>query len=206
MSYKDRIKEIKNKKKSLIKKISKEEIEAYKFIIDTVKNKKNKNNYVFRFVFLNFFKVKNFRDNFDDDWLNRYFQILENASGQNKIPSIKEVLEQLKNKNDKKVWFSYATKLIHTLDPKESPIYDSSIGKNLGIYPHGGKGDKIKKCIKAYTMLQCRYNEMQCQKGWKKSIECFKKQFPRNNVSNMKKIDFIIWKARKWKGKKLIVE
>ena len=103
--------------------------------------------------------------------------------------------------------FSFATKLLHTVNP-DSPIYDSKVYKylkkeervdfwNIQAIRRDARGreiDKIEKIAHNWDRLTLWYSYFLASKRGEKWIKWFDKNFPSYaHISNVKKIDFIIF-------------
>ena len=136
-----------------------------------------------------------------------YFQKLQSISPTEDLVIIIEELQEEMEKHNFE--FSFCSKLLHTRNPSV-PIYDSKVNSYLGkeenvefwwarskdMYgssaPRGtSKLDKIKH---DWTNLCEWYNQfLQSSKG-KEWIDWFDNNFPNHkNISNVKKVDFIIF-------------
>jgi hypothetical protein len=133
-----------------------------------------------------------------------YFQLLknptllQNATGKEQIEQIVEELRQ--HLSSHRFEFSFATKLLHTKDPR-TPIYDSKVRKYLKTAwkkrftsESSSKLGKLAKIKEDWKMLNEWYDEFLKSDTAKKWIEWFDKTFPNGkDISPVKKVDFIIF-------------
>lgn len=123
----------------------------------------------------------------DDAWCKVYFNVLKES---NKSTMLSEILNRLydENKGDnKKVELSFATKLMHTINPN-LPIYDSHVANMLKLDKITGSGkEKIESAEKVYRQLQDRY------KGLSHLADKFDKVLSNVNISKTKKIDTVLY-------------
>ena len=188
----------------------KESVEAYKFI---------KNNYgrakinlpLFRFVYRSFYRMsRNVPAGSDLD--ESYFKLLFDPKIQKLAKEdSKKALEQVLTKlyNIDKTWhFSFATKMLHTMNP-HLPIYDSIIAKRLKL-PHcqwirKGKNSKeayqkeLNNRIKIYSELKNQIDIGVKVKENSNIIIKWKQKYDAEKISNEKALDFILWNEGKKK-------
>ncbi len=114
----------------------------------------------------------------------------------NKLYDIKIVR---KKKSVHSVQFSFATKLIHTLDDT-MPIYDSSIALLFNLEKKGrDKEEQISSCDNIYCKFQEDFKSVLNHKDIKEIIKEFREKFRWNEkedverVSDEKILDFILW-------------
>lgn len=109
----------------------------------------------------------------------------------------------LKGKNT--MQFSFATKLLHTID-NDKPIFDSRVKSTLqikskGSGKHSDKDTKIRSCIEIYDSLEQWYVKLKENEKVKNFISKFKLKFriDKEKISDTKILDFIIWSLGKLK-------
>jgi hypothetical protein len=112
--------------------------------------------------------------------------------------SLKYILNSLYEIN-KKVNFSFATKLIHTVNTT-MPIYDSLVGKLFyidEIKPLKNETE-IQLCLRKYNFLFNEYNRIISNGLICNATVLFNNAYNHNNIiSQMRVIDFILWKYAK---------
>lgn len=88
---------------------------------------------------------------------------------------------------------SFSSKLLHTIN-NESPIIDSIVLKNLNLLNEFKKKDSNK--IEIYNKIVLIYTDLLIEYPY--LIDEFDKKFPKEKelISNIKKIDFILWKMK----------
>ncbi|MGL5380095.1 hypothetical protein [Clostridium sp.] len=142
----------------------------------------------FKTVYIDFYKLG---VNTNENFLNKYFILLED----DKTNSL-EFIDALRYlyKYSKKVHASFASKLLATVNP-ELPIIDKFIRNHLELEAYFGVSN-IDKIIEQYyeivEIYRCFLNTNQ-SKEW---IRLFDEKFPYNNITPIKKIDFILWQIR----------
>lgn len=148
----------------------------------------------FQKVFRDFYQMRRF---YNDDFARHYFSIMEQLKGHSEV-SFKMAFERIKHINGS-AEMSFSSKMIHTFNPK-FPIWDSVVTTDhFGIIaPSASKDWSIREpaCVKRYELYMCAfYNYMKSDEG-RMLIDCFDEQFPGADISDVKKIDFILWQDR----------
>ena len=154
----------------------------------------------FKKDYCTFYRINPHRD---DEWKNVYFNTFNKYRKlriKNNKLSIKDILEEvlleLYKKVDK-VELSFASKMLHTLYPKKCPIYDSVVAKQLNLSKRKFNGEKkIHNDCEIYDNLVKKIKEQRYLVKEYNSIFADSPELRR--VSDIKKIDFLIW----WYGKK----
>lgn len=99
------------------------------------------------------------------------------------------------------IYFSFTTKLIHTID-NEFPIYDSNIKKVFGFkgpYPYHSSSEKINIYLKQHGIINSTYKKIIEESLLEEVFNIFSKKFPDYYFSEVKILDFIFWTAGKLK-------
>lgn len=99
-----------------------------------------------------------------------------------------------------KVESSYTSKLLHTINPNK-PIWDKFVLMNLGLKQNTNSKDKINYSINTYSKIESFHFQFLSNDYAKKCIEFFDINFPEGKmISNVKKIDFLLWSSREDQG------
>ena len=195
------IKEICELQDAIFLNITLESVDVYLFLKDEYKKGNVKNNIVFQFVFRSYYRLDN--AGLSDKLKERYFDLL--AGKQTDLEYILSELyklETLKGKNS--IQFSFATKLLHTLD-NNKPIFDAEVARVIHRSVTGiGKEEKIDSCRSIYNDLIGIYYNLINDEGIKKIIFKFRKKFSvsAERMTDIKVLDFIVWSLGKLKKKK----
>ena len=110
--------------------------------------------------------------------------------------SFAEVLKFLYEKHGR-LEMSFASKIVAMIDP-EYPIWDSVVTKGHFkiIAPYASAKNRLQQGIERYEHYYRVYSlYMQSEEG-KKKIEEFDRLFPHTEISNVKKLDFVLWQER----------
>ena len=125
---------------------------------------------------------------------NEYFAILEELKNSEiDFPTIFKRVKNIKGSCE----ISFSSKLVHTINPN-FPIWDSIVTKgHFRISaPYYQIKNKEQICCERYEQYYSEFkNYMNTQEG-KILINKFDEAFPDNNITNIKKIDFILWQDR----------
>jgi hypothetical protein len=157
-------------------------------------HKEEPENAVFQFVFRSYYRIDN--AGLTSDWKERYFEFLSQRER-----SLKTILEGLYHiptkKNVKSLQFSFATKLLHTLDTNQ-PIYDSKVAELLGLPVKKGTdfAANITTCIAVYENLRQAQQQLLLDEGIKNQIAALKDRY-KSQISDEKALDFLLWSAGK---------
>jgi len=194
------IKNIINNQSKILSNINDESISVYIFLKNEYKKGGIKENTLFQFVFRSFYRLDN--AGLGDEIKNKYFKLLSNKNV-NLEMILCELYEIPTKRNLKTIQFSFATKLLHTID-NHLPIYDAEASRILGVRVSGKtKDEKIKSCIGTYEKMKSIYLEIIDDKEILKLIKKFKERFKLkdNEITNEKILDFIIWSLGKLNNK-----
>jgi len=129
----------------------------------------------------------------NESFCKEYFSFLQN--NRRNRPIFTDTLTFFYRKFNK-VEISFISKLFATID-ENLPIYDRNVIKSLGIKKHDSAlcGDaKIQKAGEIYNELIQWYTKFINTDEGKLWGKLFDMQYPQNNISSVKKIDFILWK------------
>ena len=130
-------------------------------------------NPVFQFVFRSYYRIDN--AGLTPGWKVRYFEFLtQRESG------LRTILEGLYHipttRKVKSLQFSFATKLLHTLDSSQ-PIYDSKVAELLGLPVKKGKdfAANVDNCVAVYEDLREAQQQLLLDEGVKNRGKYFRK-------------------------------
>ena len=129
-----------------------------------------------------------------DEQKQKYFELM--SSRVNRLEVILDELYRIPTrKNTHSIQFSFATKLLHTLDVNQS-IYDSNVGEMFNLKVIGSnKEQKIRSCLEIYNFLKSTYHSLLSDGKIRSLISAFREEFgySENDMSDTKVLDFIIW-------------
>lgn len=171
--------------------VKEESIRVYEWI---EAHKEKPENPVFQFVFRSYYRLDN--AGLTPGWKVRYFEFLKKRER-----CLKTILEELYDiptrKKVKSVQFSFATKLLHTLDTSQ-PIYDANVAELLGLSVKKGKDfdANVNNCVVVYKQLREAQQQLLSDEGIKKQIAALKAGY-NTQISDEKALDFLLWNAGK---------
>ena len=127
------------------------------------------------------------------DWQKYYYDLM--AESKIKKYDYFKILNCMYNLT-KRYEASFSSKLFATLNP-EKPIIDRFVLANLNLkLPSASNPQRIDNINKIYQEIIKSYNDvLQADEG-RYLVERFDAEYPSVNVTNVKKIDFILWKIR----------
>ncbi len=120
-----------------------------------------------------------------------FFSYMERMKA-NKNLEYKDVIEAIFDKFNRKEK-SFSSKLLHTINP-EMAILDSIIISNLEIII--SPNASVNSIISSYDNLNAELKAICDSIQGKKMINLFDSTFPNNSISDIKKIDFVLWQIR----------
>ncbi|MBU4124004.1 MAG: hypothetical protein KKI14_00850, partial [Nanoarchaeota archaeon] len=165
-----------------------ESIDVYNFIRS--KYQKKELNNAFKFMFRSFYRLDN--AGLSDNQKIRFFELLEKK--QTDLAYILNELYKIKTRKKKNsIQFSFASKLIHTLD-NDKPIWDRQATKilNLSQIKSGKKDKRINDAVNKYESLNTITCDLLKMEEIKDIIKKFRKVCQRTDgISDMKILDFI---------------
>jgi hypothetical protein len=185
--------------------IREETIDVYLYIVDEFRRVNILTNNVFQFVYRSFYGLD--RAGLTDEFKSEYFRLLESArdSVQVDIRDIVSRLYEYPNRRGKKaLQFSFATKLLHTVND-QYPVYDSAVALMFDFnapYSYKPFEKRLEEYTFFYNHLQNIYVEILASQVLEDLINGFRQRFPRQQakISDVKTLDFIFWSAGKLKS------
>ena len=156
-------------------------------------------NYIFQSVFRSFYGLDNV--GFSEEFKRDYFKLIERYRNQQDI-DVENVfidLHRIQNfKGKDAVVFSFVSKLICTIDDT-SPIYDKEVCRVFSFTQpiHKDLTTIIDILRNQLKLLQDSYKEMIHSSLIPKTLTLFDEKFSGNNLSMIKKLDFIFWSKGK---------
>jgi len=136
-----------------------------------------------------------------DSYCNHYFQVMEDYRHKDQI-GIEAVVKALyevpsNSKGIKTIQFSFATKLLHTID-NTRPVYDSLVGDFYffpQIKPSWKYDKKLSAYIHAYDFLLREYKRVLVKGLLSESLQKFRERFRLPHAyTDQKIVDTLLWK------------
>ena len=184
--------EIYKLRKEVIKNIDQESIDVYLWLKNAHEKGNIKNDHIFQFIFRSYYGLD--RAGLSNAQKEKFFELL--AKKETNLSIILRNLSKLPNlQNQNAVQFSFATKLLHTIDNSKS-IFDSQVSAVIHRRVTGNSvEEKIESAEKLYNYLENLYIELIENEKVREVIKGFKSRFglgPKN-MTDQKILDFIIW-------------
>lgn len=194
---------IKNNEEIIIANINGNDLKTYKSIQNGFCNSDITSNNLFQIKYNSFYRLngagltKEFKQN--------YFKLLQEKRhiknfSREEIKNI--LLELYKYKNAKGlncIYFSFTTKLIHTID-NDFPIYDSKIKRVFGFkspHPYHNINEKIETYLTQHENINFTYKQILEENLLDSIFILFGLKFPNSALSKVKILDFIFWTVGK---------
>lgn len=122
-----------------------------------------------------------------------YYNLLENSKAN--IITFEEVITHIYN-NVGRVEASFSSKLVATINP-DKPVWDTYVLHNLGLKtPYQADKNRVSKIINLYDEICEWYDEYLLREETEEVLDLFDKMYPDVLITNVKKIDFILWQMR----------
>ena len=194
------VNEILRMEKEVFSNISLESISVYVFLKNEYEKGNIKDNTLFQFVFRSYYRLDN--GGLGDDLKKKYFELL--ADKQNDLRKILLELYSIPNiRNLQAIQFSFATKLLHTIN-NNNPIFDAKVSRVFTKRVSGSSmEEKIDSCLEIYEFLKNMYSMLIVDEQIIILISDFREKFSvkKNDISDIKILDFIIWSLGKLKSR-----
>ena len=165
--------EIYRRHEEIISNISRESVDVYLWLRDEYKKGNIKNNTVFQFVFRSYYRLD--RAGLGKKLKKRYFELLD-AKEDNLEFILNELHKIPRERGDNTVQFSFATKLLHTID-NSKPIFDDEVSVVIHKKVAGKNKERIESARKIYAYLENFYSEFIGNVKIQKVIKKFKSKF-----------------------------
>lgn len=167
-------------------------LKKYQYIMNQFSTSENfTEDYYFQTKFKGFYRVRR-----NQDFCDVYFKFL-NDHKVNEAITFGETLNHIYSKMNR-VEASFASKLVATINPN-LPVWDKEVLRNIGSELNKNyvkDSDRINACIEKYEAMKDWYNEKLTSDNGKDFVEKFDNRYPNTNLTNLKKIDLILWQTR----------
>ena len=164
----------------------------YQYLMDRLHRTDVSADAEFQRVYRDFYQMRRF---YSDDFARRYFRLMEDLkdSFSMSFPMAMERIKHIQGTYE----MSFSSKMAHTIAPQH-PIWDSVVaaGHFKMRAPAAGCKDREQKCCLRYQEFTDKfYRYMATEEG--KTLLClFDEAFPNSGISDVKKIDFILWQDK----------
>ena len=162
-------------------------LDQYAYIMNTFRNTDVTTDSVYQKTFNAFYVVR-----CDENWRREYYALMEQCKT---APHTFEEILKAMHSFSGRVEASYASKLLATID-SSYPIWDQYVLKNLGVKDRKGFRT-IEGTVDAYEQIRGWYADYLGTDEAKENIGIFDRELPDYAwISDLKKIDFMLWKMR----------
>jgi hypothetical protein len=172
-------------------------IGIYRIIMDKLKRVDVSDDTNFQRMYTAFYRVRR-----DDKFREKYYRFMQEHK-KNKKLTFKETLRYFNEIPPKRVEASFSSKLLHTLLPEKYPTWDEFIGRNtkITIPKAGTPKEKFDKAVKGYEQLIQWFKSYRDSTNGKDMLALFEKYYPNSGISDIKKIDLVLWQMDREKDK-----
>ena len=128
------------------------------------------------------------------DWRKVYYDLMERAKSAEL--TFAEVLSSLKEQTGM-LEASFASKLVATVDPNR-PVVDQFVLRNFGLrLPYPYAPDRTSRTIRIYEELCRHYDELLNSPTGQMICGKFESRYPWAEITNLKKVDLVLWQTRR---------
>lgn len=158
------------------------------------------NNYVFQFLYRSFYRLDN--AGLTPEFKTKYFRIMENNRNASTF-DVRSILEELysipNRKGQNTIQFSFVTKMLNTINDNY-PIYDNEVKKVVGFKSPSNTMNtqhRIEEYLNQITYINTVYRTILSAANDFTALDRFNQRFQNVQMSQVKKLDFIMWSAGK---------
>lgn len=137
------------------------------------------------------------------EWREKYFKYADMCLSNKEKPTFYAAMKEIGKYGDDKMQPSFVSKLVHSIN-KTEPIYDSKV--KIFLEKEEPQGDsieeRIKSAIQIYEEIKRFYKNDEYAVLREQMLTVFDEKFPwAKEISETKKIDFVIWALGKKRRK-----
>lgn len=164
-------------------------LDKYQFIMEQVRKTDVSTDDVFQRIYNGFYIVRR-----NEAWRRVYYEHFEHVK--NATPTFESILTYLFESTGN-IEPSFSSKMLATIYP-DKPIWDRYVVQNLNLELVGTtKQERLKNAIVLYSDIEKWYVDFLKTEKAKECIKVFDKVMPDyKNITNIKKIDSILWSIR----------
>lgn len=179
--------------KALNKPILPRKIEEYTYLMASLYHTDVSSDLRYQKIFRDFWAMKRF---YDADFARDYFSIMEELKSSHKSVTFTEIFKRTIEINGK-AQMSFSSKMLHSFNP-EYPIWDSKVTEDhFGFRkPYPYERDKVKAYSARYNEYMVAFYKYLTTDNAKTLIQMFDTKFPGLNITDTKKLDFVLWQDR----------
>ena len=164
-------------------------LSQYQYIMQSLHTVNTANDLDFQRHYNGFYRVQRRKPEF----YAFYYSLLEKYKTQR--VSFSDILQEIYC-NTHRVEASFSSKMLSVIDPSH-PVWDKYVLTNLSIRaPYYYDRNRIQKIIDIYDEIVSWYTSFLKTTEAKTLIQKFDTYYPNTGITDLKKIDFIIWQTR----------
>lgn len=142
----------------------------------------------FRRRFNGFYKVRR-----NQAWQDVFYDLLER--GKSRPTTFADTLAELQRRTGR-CEASFASKLVATLDPT-LPVIDAFVLQNVGMrLPPATKADRVAATVDIHHRLTETLGACLTTPSGRYLVRAFDRAFPQAGITDMKKLDLVLWQTR----------
>lgn len=147
-------------------------------------------------VFRNFWALSTRYKSIDDSFIAGYFQILENYKKDDMSPTFSDAFQRV-HAIGNTLQMSFTSKLVHMLNT-DMPVWDSIVAEKHFHFkkPYSYVKNPDIAFPERYAEYNFAFQDYLQTDNAKELISLFNYRFPKARISDIKKIDFILWRDR----------
>lgn len=167
-------------------------VKKYKYIMNRFCEVDVSKDIEFQNMYRDFYQMNN--RFYSDKFAQEYFCIMETLKELSAV-SFSDAFERVKSIQNT-FETSFSSKMIHTFDPN-MPIWDNVVTKrHFGITAPTYPKNREQKTVEKYNYYKEKFYDYLKSGEGQMIIELFDDKFPDSGISDVKKIDFILWQDR----------
>lgn len=166
-------------------------LEKYQYIMGRFRKVDVSEDTEFQSVYRDFYQMRRF---YSDEFARKYFRLMEQLKGMDGV-TFKMAFERVKHIQCT-YETSFSSKMAHTFNP-QTPIWDKIVTTDhFGFRSPTGQKDREQKTVRRFEDYSGKFCGYMKSKEGQMFIGMFDKAFPDSGISDVKKIDFILWLDR----------
>jgi hypothetical protein len=167
-------------------------LKKYKLIMSIFKQTDVSNDRNFQKMYNGFYRVRR-----NQDWCILYYNYMQEMKESKYEVLFENTLKYIFDQTQR-IEPSFSSKLVATINDS-LPIWDKFVLQNTGFRPPNNllsNEERIKNCLTTYNQIILWYEEALKCDSVIEAINLFDKKYPESGISDIKKIDLILWQTR----------
>ena len=164
-------------------------LRKYKYIMGAVFSTEVSADYTFQEAYCEFYPV---REYYSEEFLNRFFLLMEEIKKESD-PEFRNALEALAETGSRNL-MTAASLHVHSVNPR-LPVWDKLVAKEFfDMEEPAGEGSLFEKYCKQYELFEDAFYVYRNSPEGNSIVQIFDEKFPNAEISDVVKLDFIIWR------------